>query len=263
MRSPVTSGRSRRPSRASALAVLAWTLAAVAGGAIAAQALAAVDAGGRGGVLSESEVTAALVAANATATPAPTAPARAPVPGPSADPTPAPAPSAATPAPTPVPTTATTETAHPRAAPSTPSSAGTSVPPAPAPPPTVVARTWTVPGGIVAVSCAGTAITLLYATPSDGWTVELGSTGPQHVEVQLHRDGAETQLTGTCVAGTPQSRLETEGDRVRGRTGSSEPRRAHASPGRRRLTRSSPPPEGAGRPHTRTAPAQAPTSRYT
>ena len=218
MRTGTATGRPRRPSRAGVVAVLAWALAVVVGGAIASQALAAVDSPGRAGVLSESEVTAALLAASATASPEPTMPAPAPAADPAAPPTAAPATSEAPPAPTPTPLPTTAHTPPP-VAPSTPASGGGTVPPAPAPPPTVVARTWTVPGGIVAVSCNGAAITLLYATPSDGWTVELGSTGPQHVEVQLQRDGAETKLTGTCVSGVPESRLDAEDDGSEKETG--------------------------------------------
>lgn len=206
-------GRPRRPSRAGIVAMLAWTLAVVAGGAIAWQALAAVDAGGRTGVLSQSEVTAALEAARATASAPPSAPApttAAPRPDSGITPTPAADPATATPPPAPMSPPAATRAPHST---SEPEPAGTTAPTASASTAKVVARTWTVPGGVIGVSCSGAAITLLYATPSDGWTVELGSTGPQHVEVQLQRDGAETTLTGTCVAGTPESRLESDDER--------------------------------------------------
>ena len=214
MRTGSTTGRPRRPSRVGVVAVLAWTLAVVAGGAIAWQALAAVDSGGRTGVLSQHEVTAALDAALATASPAPTTPApttRAPTHAPLAALTPAPDPP--TPTPSSVPTPSAT---HPPAATTRPAPAGT-VPPASVPAASAVARTWTVPGGIVAVACTGADITLLYATPSDGWTVEVGSTGPQHVEVQLQRDGAETKVSATCVAGTPEPRVESDDDASDGR----------------------------------------------
>lgn len=172
MRTATPTGRPRRVTRVGVVAVLTWVLAVVVGSAITWRALAVVDSGERTGVLSQSEVDAALVQARAPRTPAP-----------SGTPTPA-----GTPTAEPTPTTA------------------------PAPTTAEVARTWTVPGGIVAVSCRGEVITLLYATPSDGWTVEVGGAGPERVEVELHRDDAETKLSGTCVAGTPEPRIDSDDD---------------------------------------------------
>lgn len=104
---------------------------------------------------------------------------------------------AVTPAPSATPTVPPTPTTDP----------STPVPTAPD-----VARTWTVPGGIVAVSCRDAAITLLYATPSDGWTVEVGAAGPERVEVELHHDKDETKLTAECVAGTPEHQVDSDDD---------------------------------------------------
>jgi len=202
VRTGTGTARPHRLTRVGVVAVLAWVLAVVVGSAIAWRALAVVDSGERTGVLSQTEVAAALAQAQGPVTPAPT-------PTPSVTPTPA-----ATPTSTPVSPPPSTPVSPPIATPT-----ATSTPPpaplpttAPPPPPTTaeVARTWTVPGGVVAVSCRGAAITLLYATPSDGWTVEVGSAGPERVEVELHRDHAETHLTGTCVGGTPQSHLDAQ-----------------------------------------------------
>ena len=62
----------------------------------------------------------------------------------------------------------------------------------------------------MAASCTGAAISLLYATPVDGWTVEVGATGPDHLEVELRQSGTETKVTAACVAGVPQQ-TATEG----------------------------------------------------
>ncbi len=66
-----------------------------------------------------------------------------------------------------------------------------------------VARTWAVTGGTVAASCTGDVIALLYATPQDGWTVEVHSSGPRSLEVELHRAEAESRVRASCVAGEP------------------------------------------------------------
>lgn len=153
-------------------------------GVIASRAVAVLDTEtSRSGVLSRTEVDRALVAARAAASaatrPAPTG-------------TPTAPPPVATP-------TAVPEVTPPAARPLPP-------PPAPAPPrtPVAVARTWTVPGGTVAASCTGSAISLLYATPLDGWTVEVGAAGPDHLEVELRQPGAETKVAAACVGGVPQ-----------------------------------------------------------
>jgi hypothetical protein len=174
------------------LGVLAWLIAVGATGAVARSAIAVLDANAvRTGVLSQGEVADSLTAALATSTPAasgggPTSLAPPPVPTPTAtDPTPS--------------ATATTgPPVHPTARPTT---APTSPPPAA---PTRVVRTWSLDGGTVDAACTGSSISLLGATPRDGWTIEVGSVGPDRVEVEFKRSDQETKLTATCVAGTPQ-----------------------------------------------------------
>ncbi|WP_263729454.1 hypothetical protein [Cellulomonas sp. SG140] len=181
---PHASGRSAA-RRIGALAASGWLLGVAVTGVIASRAVAVLDTEtSRSGVLSRTEVDRALVAARAAASAAATRPA--PTGTPTASPpvaTPAAAPEATPPTERPLPP-----------------------PPASAPPrtPVAVARTWTVPGGTVAASCTGAAISLLYATPLDGWTVEVGAAGPDHLEVELRQSGAETKVTAVCGGGVPQ-----------------------------------------------------------
>jgi len=154
---------------------LAWALAAVVAGTLAWWAVTLVgSAAGRSrdGVLSASEVAEALAAERAAA---------------SATPLGTPSTPGATPAQTPDPTTST---AGPGAA--------------------EVSRTWDVVGGQVAATCAGPTISLLYATPIDGWTVEVKDSGGEHVEVEFRRGEAETKVRATCLAGVPEAVTESE-----------------------------------------------------
>ncbi len=81
---------------------------------------------------------------------------------------------------------------------------------APAPPAITpvagVDRTAHVSGGQLGVSCTGARIALRYAQPDDGWSVEVGSSGPEEVEVTFRRTGGaqdETHSTAHCQSGTP------------------------------------------------------------
>lgn len=193
LRSRPSSRARTRARRIGVIASLAWLLSVVVTGVIASRAVAVLDTqSSRTGVLSQDEVNRALAAARlATLTPAaptPTEPPTTPSPAPTTSPAPAPSEGAGTSGPTPHPTA----TAHPT--PTVTSSAR----------PTQVARTWVVNGGTVAATCTGAAISLLYATPQDGWTVDLGSTGPDHLSVELKGSDRETRVTAVCVAGVPQ-----------------------------------------------------------
>jgi hypothetical protein len=79
----------------------------------------------------------------------------------------------------------TTQTSPPTTTPSSPSSSKTSV----------------VVGGTVKVQCINSSVSLVSAVPNAGFGVEVGSHGPQQVEVQFHRDNHESQVTATCRAG--------------------------------------------------------------
>jgi hypothetical protein len=71
-----------------------------------------------------------------------------------------------------------------------------------------VVQTWTVTGGTVSVSCQAAGISLVYASPQDGWRVEIEKRGPATVEVDLAREGQGTKLKATCVNGIPQETTE-------------------------------------------------------
>ncbi|WP_372593442.1 hypothetical protein [Actinotalea sp.] len=177
----------------SVVAALAWLGAATIAGTVAWNAVAVLSHdSARTGLLSESEVAAALADARATTTPGTSA-------------TDSPAPTArATGSPEPI--TGPTPTGAPSAAPSTDPG------PVPAGSPTAVAATWQLTGGTVSVECTATRISLLFATPDDGWTVEVGSRGPEKVEVELHRSEDETKITAECSDGTPTRTVETRGE---------------------------------------------------
>lgn len=135
--------------------------------------------GSEGAVRSQTDVAAELVAARAAQAAARSA-------TPSASPTSGPTPTA----------TPTTE----------PSATPTVAPPPGTPEPVLpdVARNWTVEGGQVSASCRGQQITLLYATPQDGWAVETKNAGPDELLVEFGLHDSETTLRAWCANGTPQ-----------------------------------------------------------
>ena len=75
-----------------------------------------------------------------------------------------------------------------------------------------VARTWVLDGGTVAASCTDTAIALLYATPADGWTVEVHSSGPEEVEVELAREPREIVVRAQCTDTEPVADVSEHSD---------------------------------------------------
>lgn len=135
--------------------------------------------GSEGAVRSQTDVAAELVAARAAQAAARSA-------TPSASPTSGPTPT-------------TTPTPEPSATP-------TVAPPPRTPEPVLpdVARNWTVDGGQVSASCRGQQITLLYATPQDGWAVETKNAGPDELLVEFGLHDSETTLRAWCANGTPQ-----------------------------------------------------------
>lgn len=77
-----------------------------------------------------------------------------------------------------------------------------------------VVKTWTVTGGTVSVSCQAQVITLVYASPQDGWRFETEKGGTDRIDVNFQRVGQGTELRATCVNGVPQQENQpTEGDR--------------------------------------------------
>ena len=110
-----------------------------------------------------------------------------------------------------------------------PSATGTapSRPSSPTPPPAQVTprgtpqgqvdRATEVVGGHVGVRCVGGRIALRFAQPENGWSVEVGSSGPVEVQVTFKRTGApggQTQSTAGCERGTPAFSQESDSDAV-------------------------------------------------
>ena len=73
-------------------------------------------------------------------------------------------------------------------------------------------RAWTVTGGQVGVSCEGATITLLYATPSDGWSVDVKRSGPQEVEAEFELGDDDTTVRAVCVGGVPEQTTDDGND---------------------------------------------------
>jgi hypothetical protein len=86
----------------------------------------------------------------------------------------------------------------------------TTVPPVPtrtaaAPAPRV--RSFTVTGGTVGVSCRGSAISLVFATPRNGYTMDKGHRGPREVEVEFEGPGGKGRFKAECSGGSPVIRV--------------------------------------------------------
>ena len=208
-------GRFQVPRFARLFAVLAWALATVFAGSVAWWAVAAI--GGEQGAARATVLTQSQVVALAGQAPeprgiatSPGAPGTVPRPGSTSAPQPAP-----TPLP-PVPQASAGEppvvAPPPAAAPAAPPAAPPARPPAAAPAPAQVVRTWTVAGGMVSAQCRATQIELLYATPRDGWTVEVSNGGPEELEVTFRRGEDEIGVNARCVAGVPEMSAPDEGD---------------------------------------------------
>ena len=79
----------------------------------------------------------------------------------------------------------------------------------PAPP--AQQRTWRGTAGTVVARCTGPRVSLVSATPNDGYQVEVGSRGPAEVEVTF-KGGGETQAKARCSAGAPLFSIEPHND---------------------------------------------------
>ncbi len=171
---------------------LAWLVATVLAATVAWWAVSAVGGergGDGGGLLSQAQVAGELADQRAEG-PGAGQPTDG---GPSADASPSPSPS-------PDPTPSTTSTPEPATSSPAPGTATTPAPPVAAD----VARTWDVTGGQVGAVCTGATIALVYATPADGWSVEVDHAGPDELEIDFVRGGDESRLRAECVAGTPE-----------------------------------------------------------
>ncbi|HET9759559.1 MAG TPA: hypothetical protein VFP51_07390 [Nocardioidaceae bacterium] len=81
---------------------------------------------------------------------------------------------------------------------------------APAPVPSQQ-RTWEGSAGAVTVRCEGGRASLQWASPDDGYRVEVGSRGPEEVEVTFKGGAREVKVKGTCVGGSPRFVTESRG----------------------------------------------------
>ena len=183
------------PRVARVVAVLVWAVAAVMAGSVTSWAVTVIggeSSGAASTVLSEAEVRAAL--ATQTALPAPAVSPRATV-----TPTTTATPTAADPTtlPSAAPTQASTATTPP-AAPTQPMA-----PAQPAQPAPTVVRTWDVTGGRISASCTGAGFSLLYATPTDGWSIRVKPEGSTGADVVFTSGEKESKTYLTCVAGVP------------------------------------------------------------
>lgn len=70
-----------------------------------------------------------------------------------------------------------------------------------APPARGQVRTVVLTGGTVAVRCQGNAVSLLYATPRDGYSMDKGHSGPHEVEVEFEGPGGKSRLKAYCSGG--------------------------------------------------------------
>ena len=66
-------------------------------------------------------------------------------------------------------------------------------------------RTWTGSAGKVTARCTGGDISLVAATPSDGFGVEVKDRGPTRLLLEFERKDAEEEIRvrATCVDGSP------------------------------------------------------------
>lgn len=142
-----------------------------------------------------------------TGVPVPSSPPSTSTPTPSASAVPRSTPSA-TPA-----TTAPRPTSHTSKPAPTPATPGGKSPRTTDPvTPRKVTRTWSGSAGHLTVSCSGSRVELVSASPSDGWRVEIGSRGPEEVEVEFKQggEGAETHVKSRCSGGEPRFDMESD-----------------------------------------------------
>lgn len=83
------------------------------------------------------------------------------------------------------------------------------------PSPQTQVRSWQGAAGTVTAACTGDRISLQSVTPSDGWGVEVGDRGPEHIEVTFRTGGEderETRVKAECSGGAPRFAVEVDDD---------------------------------------------------
>jgi hypothetical protein len=74
-------------------------------------------------------------------------------------------------------------------------------------------RSWQGAAGAVTARCEGRAISLVSASPSNGWAIEVDKRGPREVRVELETGGDDelrTRVRGRCVGGAPRFEVDTD-----------------------------------------------------
>jgi hypothetical protein len=71
-------------------------------------------------------------------------------------------------------------------------------------------RTWEGPPGTVSVGCEGDGISLLSASPNNGYRIEVDR-GSEEIEVHFKSSTREYQVKARCSDGTPTFRVESDG----------------------------------------------------
>jgi hypothetical protein len=76
-------------------------------------------------------------------------------------------------------------------------------------PPQVQSRSWEFDGGRVGASCSGSVISVLYATPDDGWHMQQVDGGPAQLEYRFYEEEEHlTRFTAQCVSGAPVAQID-------------------------------------------------------
>ena len=70
-------------------------------------------------------------------------------------------------------------------------------------------RSWNGAAGTVTVSCTGTDLRLIGATPADGWRVERETTRSE-ITVKFEQESREVHVQAHCSQGTPVFRVESD-----------------------------------------------------
>ena len=130
----------------------------------------------------------------------------------------------ATPRATAQPEASSAPTSAPRPRTTSPASSPSSSPasgavPSPAPRPAPEVRTWQGAAGAVSARCLGARISLVSASPADGWRMEVDKRGPEEVRVHFERGETddesesepherEAQVDAWCRGGVPRFAVE-------------------------------------------------------
>jgi hypothetical protein len=98
-----------------------------------------------------------------------------------------------------------TSTGHGSDAPSTPHTSSA--------PPQAQSRSWQFDGGRVGASCSGSVISVVYATPDDGWQMEQVDGGPDRLEYRFREEADHlTRFTAQCFGGAPVAQIDQWGE---------------------------------------------------